>query len=279
MKNGGVAALATASKTDRIQELKRSIQFDTKYKLGFGAKKNTNEWLKKKNDKIKALEELIKLQRTNGSDDVEILKDINDDNSEWETVKYKEAMTRLKNEKIVAQEDKRRIARLGDVTQATFWNAISARSDISKQNSKLNKGVDKFADFAFKGIEVLSGNSVHGSGLLESGNEYSEEIKKSTETWQKYVKDTKEKFKKSSRFNENTKLGKAALWLLNTADQNLSVDATKAATEGVVTDANGKPSKIDTLFNTAKEKFEKTFEAAMGTPIAKAVSEKNQTCN
>ena len=30
MKNGGVAALATASKTDRIQELKRSIQFDTK---------------------------------------------------------------------------------------------------------------------------------------------------------------------------------------------------------------------------------------------------------
>ena len=274
MKNGGVAALATASKTDRIQELKRSIQFDTKYKLGFGAKKNTNEWLKKKNDKIKALEELIKLQRTNGQDNVEILKDINDDNSEWETVDYKSAMNRLKNEKIVAQEDKRRIARLGDVTQATFWNAISARSDISKQNSKLNKGVDKFADFAFKGIEALSGNSVHGSGLLESGNEYSEEIKKNTETWKNYFETTKTKFEQSTRFNKNTKLGRAALWLLNTVDQNLSVDATKAATEGVVTDASGKPSKIDDLFNIAKEKFEKTFEAAMGTPIAKAVTEK-----
>lgn len=274
MKNGGVSALATASKTDRIQELKRSIQFDTKYKLGFGAKKNTNEWLKKKNDKIKAIEELIKLQRTNGQDNVEILKDINDDNSEWETVGYKEAMDRLKNEKIVAQEDKRRIARLGDVTQATFWNAISARSDISKHNSKLNKGVDKFADFAFKGIEALSGNSVHGSGLLESGNEYAEEVKKSTETWRKYFETTKTKLEQSTRFNKNTKLGRTALWLLNTFDQNLSVDATKAATEGFVKDANGKPSKIDTLFDTAKEKFEKVFEAAMGTPIAKAVSEK-----
>lgn len=274
MKNGGVAALATASKTDRIRELKRSIQFDTKYKLGFGAKKDTNEWLKKKNDKIKALEELIKLQRTNGSDKVEILKDINDDNSEWETVDYKEAMDRLKSEKIVAQEDKRRIARLGDVTQATFWNAISARSDIVKQNSKLNKGVDKFADFAFKGIDILSGNSVHGSGLLESGNEYAEEVKKNTETWRNYFETTKAKLEQSTRFNKNTKLGQAALWLLNTADQNLSVDAAKAATEGVVIDANGKPSKIDALFNTAKETFEKTFEAAMGTPIAKAVTEK-----
>lgn len=276
MKNGGVAALATASKTGRIQELKRSIQFDTKYKLGFGAKKNTNAWLKKKNDKIKALEELIKLQRTNGSDNVEILKDINDDNSEWETVKYEEAMNRLKNEKIVAQEDKRRIVRLGDVTQATFWNAISARSDISKQNSKLNKGVDKFSDFAFKGIEVLSGNSVHGSGLLENGNEYSEEIKKSTETWKKYFETTKTKLEQSTRFNKNTKLGRVALWLLNNANKNLSIDATKAATEGTVTDANGKPSKINSLFNTAKEKFEKTFETVMGTPIAKTVSEKTK---
>ncbi len=275
MKNGGVAALATASKTDRIRELKRSIQFDTKYKLGFGAKKNTNEWLKKKNDKIKAIEELIKLQRTNGNkDEIEIPKDINDDNSEWETVDYKTAMDRLKNEKIVAQEDKRRIARLGDVTQATFWNAISARSDISKQNSKLNKGVDKFADFAFKGIEALSGNSVHGSGLLESGNEYAEEVKKNTETWRNYFETTKTKLENSTRFNKNTKLGRAALWLLNTADQNLSVDATKAATEGFVTDANGKPSKIDTLFNTTKDWFENVFESAMGTPIAKAISEK-----